>query len=174
MSSPAGQDQDWSAIAAVQCRLDREGATKLVADLIMNTKNEKIFQESILLAIRLLDGGNTEIQVLVVGTSPRGLGSRGLMCAVRGSQRAEDRGTGQSSAPGRSPSSRLYQNFRCMHLLAIWGRNCRNFSAFGFSSLVAGCCERGRLLPRVSGVMLMPSAGYRGNDSDLQLSGDHL
>lgn len=82
MSSPAGQDQDWSAIAAVQCRLDREGATKLVADLIMNTKNEKIFQESILLAIRLLDGGNTEIQVLVVGTSPRGLGSRGLMCAV--------------------------------------------------------------------------------------------
>uniref|UniRef100_A0A8D2MP68 Inositol 1,4,5-trisphosphate receptor n=1 Tax=Zonotrichia albicollis TaxID=44394 RepID=A0A8D2MP68_ZONAL len=55
-------DQDWSAIAAVQCRLDREGATKLVADLIMNTKNEKIFQESILLAIRLLDGGNTEIQ----------------------------------------------------------------------------------------------------------------
>ncbi|XP_046760104.1 inositol 1,4,5-trisphosphate receptor type 3 isoform X3 [Gallus gallus] len=57
-----GQDQDWSAIAAVQCRLDREGATKLVADLIMNTKNEKIFQESILLAIRLLDGGNTEIQ----------------------------------------------------------------------------------------------------------------
>uniref|UniRef100_A0A8C5JT15 Inositol 1,4,5-trisphosphate receptor n=1 Tax=Junco hyemalis TaxID=40217 RepID=A0A8C5JT15_JUNHY len=58
----SGQDQDWSAIAAVQCRLDREGATKLVADLIMNTKNEKIFQESILLAIRLLDGGNTEIQ----------------------------------------------------------------------------------------------------------------
>uniref|UniRef100_A0A8C6JUL7 Inositol 1,4,5-trisphosphate receptor n=1 Tax=Melopsittacus undulatus TaxID=13146 RepID=A0A8C6JUL7_MELUD len=62
MSSHAGGDQDWSAIAAVQCRLDREGATKLVADLIMNTKNEKIFQESILLAIRLLDGGNTEIQ----------------------------------------------------------------------------------------------------------------
>ncbi|XP_039390638.1 inositol 1,4,5-trisphosphate receptor type 3 isoform X4 [Mauremys reevesii] len=57
-----GQDQDWSVIAAIQCRLDREGATKLVSDLIMNTKNEKIFQESILLAIRLLDGGNTEIQ----------------------------------------------------------------------------------------------------------------
>uniref|UniRef100_A0A8D2MRF9 Inositol 1,4,5-trisphosphate receptor n=1 Tax=Zonotrichia albicollis TaxID=44394 RepID=A0A8D2MRF9_ZONAL len=57
-----GTGEDWSAIAAVQCRLDREGATKLVADLIMNTKNEKIFQESILLAIRLLDGGNTEIQ----------------------------------------------------------------------------------------------------------------
>uniref|UniRef100_A0A670ZYN7 Inositol 1,4,5-trisphosphate receptor n=1 Tax=Pseudonaja textilis TaxID=8673 RepID=A0A670ZYN7_PSETE len=55
-------NQDWSVIAAVQCRLDREGATKLVSDLIMNTKNEKIFQESIRLAIRLLDGGNTEIQ----------------------------------------------------------------------------------------------------------------
>uniref|UniRef100_A0A8C4VT16 Inositol 1,4,5-trisphosphate receptor n=1 Tax=Gopherus evgoodei TaxID=1825980 RepID=A0A8C4VT16_9SAUR len=48
--------------ALPSCRLDREGATKLVSDLIMNTKNEKIFQESILLAIRLLDGGNTEIQ----------------------------------------------------------------------------------------------------------------
>ncbi|XP_020651503.3 inositol 1,4,5-trisphosphate-gated calcium channel ITPR3 [Pogona vitticeps] len=60
--SGTGQDQDWSIIAAIQCRLDREGATKLVSDLIMNTKNEKIFQESILLAIRLLDGGNTEIQ----------------------------------------------------------------------------------------------------------------
>ncbi|XP_062997360.1 inositol 1,4,5-trisphosphate receptor type 3 isoform X1 [Elgaria multicarinata webbii] len=60
--SGAGQDQDWSIIAAIQCRLDREGATKLVSDLIMNTKNEKIFQESIRLAIRLLDGGNTEIQ----------------------------------------------------------------------------------------------------------------
>uniref|UniRef100_A0A5F9CYA5 Inositol 1,4,5-trisphosphate receptor n=1 Tax=Oryctolagus cuniculus TaxID=9986 RepID=A0A5F9CYA5_RABIT len=44
------------------CRLDKEGATKLVCDLITSTKNEKIFQESIGLAIRLLDGGNTEIQ----------------------------------------------------------------------------------------------------------------
>ncbi|KAG8588891.1 hypothetical protein GDO81_006140 [Engystomops pustulosus] len=57
-----GQDQDWSVIAPIQCKLDREGATKLVADLIMSSKNDKIFQESILLAIRLLDGGNTEIQ----------------------------------------------------------------------------------------------------------------
>uniref|UniRef100_A0A5F8H3V7 Inositol 1,4,5-trisphosphate receptor n=1 Tax=Monodelphis domestica TaxID=13616 RepID=A0A5F8H3V7_MONDO len=56
------QDQDWSHIAAIHCRLDKEGATKLVSDLIMSTKNEKIFQESIGLAIRLLDGGNTEIQ----------------------------------------------------------------------------------------------------------------
>uniref|UniRef100_A0A2K5MUQ5 Inositol 1,4,5-trisphosphate receptor n=1 Tax=Cercocebus atys TaxID=9531 RepID=A0A2K5MUQ5_CERAT len=57
-----GLDPDWSAIAATQCRLDKEGATKLVCDLITSTKNEKIFQESIGLAIRLLDGGNTEIQ----------------------------------------------------------------------------------------------------------------
>uniref|UniRef100_A0A8D1NEJ9 Inositol 1,4,5-trisphosphate receptor n=1 Tax=Sus scrofa TaxID=9823 RepID=A0A8D1NEJ9_PIG len=57
-----GLDQDWSVIAATQCRLDKEGATKLVCDLITSTKNEKIFQESIGLAIRLLDGGNTEIQ----------------------------------------------------------------------------------------------------------------
>ncbi|XP_014404697.1 PREDICTED: inositol 1,4,5-trisphosphate receptor type 3 [Myotis brandtii] len=57
-----GLDQDWSAIAATQCRLDKEGATKLVCDLITSTKNEKVFQESIGLAIRLLDGGNTEIQ----------------------------------------------------------------------------------------------------------------
>lgn len=34
-----------------------------MCDLITSTKNEKIFQESIGLAIRLLDGGNTEIQV---------------------------------------------------------------------------------------------------------------
>lgn len=62
-ASPQGLDQDWSAIAATQCRLDKEGATKLVCDLITSTKNEKIFQESIGLAIRLLDGGNTEIHV---------------------------------------------------------------------------------------------------------------
>ncbi|ELW69529.1 Inositol 1,4,5-trisphosphate receptor type 3 [Tupaia chinensis] len=64
LPDPAGTglDQDWSAIAATQCRLDKEGATKLVCDLITSTKNEKIFQESIGLAIRLLDGGNTEIQ----------------------------------------------------------------------------------------------------------------
>ncbi|XP_072419628.1 inositol 1,4,5-trisphosphate-gated calcium channel ITPR3 isoform X1 [Chiloscyllium punctatum] len=54
--------QDWNSIAPIQCRLDREGATKLVADLITSSKSDKVFQESILLAIALLDGGNTEIQ----------------------------------------------------------------------------------------------------------------
>lgn len=50
-------------MAAIQCRLDREGGTKLFTDLVMSSKNEKIFQESIQLAICLLEGGNTEIQV---------------------------------------------------------------------------------------------------------------
>ncbi|XP_026223941.1 inositol 1,4,5-trisphosphate receptor type 3 isoform X2 [Anabas testudineus] len=58
----AEQERDWVAVAAVQCRLDREGATKLFTDLVMSTKNDKIFQESIQLAICLLEGGNTEIQ----------------------------------------------------------------------------------------------------------------
>uniref|UniRef100_A0A8C5BDS4 Inositol 1,4,5-trisphosphate receptor n=1 Tax=Gadus morhua TaxID=8049 RepID=A0A8C5BDS4_GADMO len=57
-----GQERDWPAIAAIQCRLDREGGTRLFIDLVMSTKNDKIFQESIQLAICLLEGGNTEIQ----------------------------------------------------------------------------------------------------------------
>lgn len=76
-ASPQGLDQDWSAIAATQCRLDKEGATKLVCDLITSTKNEKIFQESIGLAIRLLDGGNTEIQV---GVGQKASSSEGAPC----------------------------------------------------------------------------------------------
>nr|XP_057941160.1 inositol 1,4,5-trisphosphate receptor type 3 [Doryrhamphus excisus] len=56
------QERDWAAVATIQCRLDREGGTKLFTDLVMSTKNDKIFQESIQLAICLLEGGNTEIQ----------------------------------------------------------------------------------------------------------------
>ncbi|XP_061908632.1 inositol 1,4,5-trisphosphate receptor type 3 [Entelurus aequoreus] len=56
------QERDWAAVAAIQCRLDREGATKLFTDLVMSSKNDKIFQESIQVAICLLEGGNTEIQ----------------------------------------------------------------------------------------------------------------
>ncbi|XP_051964558.1 inositol 1,4,5-trisphosphate receptor type 3-like isoform X4 [Xyrauchen texanus] len=55
-------EKDWMLVAALQCRLDREGGTKLFTDLITSTKNEKIFKESIQLAICLLEGGNTEIQ----------------------------------------------------------------------------------------------------------------
>ncbi|XP_076124341.1 inositol 1,4,5-trisphosphate-gated calcium channel ITPR1 isoform X1 [Alosa pseudoharengus] len=50
------------SLAEVQCHLDREGASDLVIDLIMNTNSDRVFHESILLAIALLEGGNTTIQ----------------------------------------------------------------------------------------------------------------
>ncbi|KAM9799161.1 LOW QUALITY PROTEIN: inositol 1,4,5-trisphosphate-gated calcium channel ITPR1 [Syngnathus typhle] len=50
------------SLAEVQCHLDKEGASDLVIDLIMNATSDRIFQESILLAIALLEGGNTVIQ----------------------------------------------------------------------------------------------------------------
>ncbi|XP_064162386.1 inositol 1,4,5-trisphosphate receptor type 1 isoform X6 [Anguilla rostrata] len=50
------------SMAEVQCHLDREGASDLVIDLIMNATSDRIFQESILLAIALLEGGNPVIQ----------------------------------------------------------------------------------------------------------------
>ncbi|XP_046701209.1 inositol 1,4,5-trisphosphate receptor type 1-like [Silurus meridionalis] len=50
------------SLTEVQCHLDREGASDLVIDLIMNTTSDRVFHESILLAIALLEGGNTTIQ----------------------------------------------------------------------------------------------------------------
>uniref|UniRef100_A0A8C9V7U1 Inositol 1,4,5-trisphosphate receptor n=1 Tax=Scleropages formosus TaxID=113540 RepID=A0A8C9V7U1_SCLFO len=50
------------SLAEVQCHLDKEGASDLVIDLIMNATSDRVFQESILLAIALLEGGNTTIQ----------------------------------------------------------------------------------------------------------------
>ncbi|KAL7891430.1 hypothetical protein AOLI_G00009060 [Acnodon oligacanthus] len=50
------------SLTEVQCHLDREGASDLVIDLIMNTNSDRVFNESILLAIALLEGGNTTIQ----------------------------------------------------------------------------------------------------------------
>ncbi|XP_074861326.1 inositol 1,4,5-trisphosphate-gated calcium channel ITPR1 [Carettochelys insculpta] len=49
-------------LADVQCHLDKEGASNLVIDLIMNATSDRVFHESILLAIALLEGGNTTIQ----------------------------------------------------------------------------------------------------------------
>lgn len=66
------------SLAEVQCHLDKEGASDLVIDLIMNATSDRIFQESILLAIALLEGGNTVIQVSAgspgsrVQTAPEG------------------------------------------------------------------------------------------------------
>ncbi|KAJ3602871.1 hypothetical protein NHX12_030616, partial [Muraenolepis orangiensis] len=61
VSSGVGGRRELS-LAEVQCHLDREGASDLVIDLIMNATSDRIFQESILLAIALLEGGNTVIQ----------------------------------------------------------------------------------------------------------------
>ncbi|XP_053529862.1 inositol 1,4,5-trisphosphate receptor type 1 isoform X4 [Ictalurus punctatus] len=58
---PVGARGELS-LAEVQCHLDREGASDLVIDLIMNATSDRIFQESILLAIALLEGGNPVIQ----------------------------------------------------------------------------------------------------------------
>uniref|UniRef100_A0A7N8YJQ7 Inositol 1,4,5-trisphosphate receptor n=1 Tax=Mastacembelus armatus TaxID=205130 RepID=A0A7N8YJQ7_9TELE len=55
-------DKPGSSIVEIQCLLDNVGASELVIDLIVNTKNDRVFEESILLGIALLQGGNTQIQ----------------------------------------------------------------------------------------------------------------
>jgi len=47
----------------MQCHLDSQGATDLVIDLVISNHSSRIFQEAIELAIALLDGGNSVIQV---------------------------------------------------------------------------------------------------------------
>lgn len=47
----------------VQCHLKTEGATDLVINLIIGNYSEKIFHESVLLGIALLEGGNHDNQV---------------------------------------------------------------------------------------------------------------
>uniref|UniRef100_A0A8D0AZ83 Inositol 1,4,5-trisphosphate receptor n=1 Tax=Sander lucioperca TaxID=283035 RepID=A0A8D0AZ83_SANLU len=59
---PGGLSRGEMSLSEVQCHLDKEGASDLVIDLIMNTTSDRVFQESILLAIALLEGGNTTIQ----------------------------------------------------------------------------------------------------------------
>ncbi|KAF7246678.1 Inositol 1,4,5-trisphosphate receptor type 2, partial [Varanus komodoensis] len=62
----SGQDSDKSGVSMhdIQCLLDKEGASELVIDVIVSTKNDRIFSEAILLGIALLEGGNTQIQQL--------------------------------------------------------------------------------------------------------------
>ncbi|KAM4573328.1 inositol 1,4,5-trisphosphate-gated calcium channel ITPR2 isoform 2-T2 [Odontesthes bonariensis] len=55
-------DKPGSNMVEIQCLLDNVGASELVIDLIVNTKNDRVFEESILLGIALLQGGNTRIQ----------------------------------------------------------------------------------------------------------------
>uniref|UniRef100_A0A8C9EX00 Inositol 1,4,5-trisphosphate receptor n=1 Tax=Pavo cristatus TaxID=9049 RepID=A0A8C9EX00_PAVCR len=66
---PAGRRESLTSfgemsLADVQCHLDKEGASNLVIDLIMNATSDRVFHESILLAIALLEGGNTTIQMI--------------------------------------------------------------------------------------------------------------
>lgn len=63
LGGSGGLSRAEMSLAEVQCHLDKEGASDLVIDLIMNTTSDRVFQESILLAIALLEGGNTIIQV---------------------------------------------------------------------------------------------------------------
>lgn len=56
-------DKPGSSVVDIQCLLDNVGTTELVIDLIVNTKNDRVFEESILLGIALLQGGSTQIQV---------------------------------------------------------------------------------------------------------------
>uniref|UniRef100_A0A8C5JV77 Inositol 1,4,5-trisphosphate receptor n=1 Tax=Jaculus jaculus TaxID=51337 RepID=A0A8C5JV77_JACJA len=60
----SGQDLEKTGISMsdVQCLLDKEGASELVIDVIVNTKNDRIFSEGIFLGIALLEGGNTQTQ----------------------------------------------------------------------------------------------------------------
>eukprot|EP00074_Homo_sapiens_P055011 XP_005265167.1 inositol 1,4,5-trisphosphate receptor type 1 isoform X10 [Homo sapiens] len=61
-SGSSSMSRGEMSLAEVQCHLDKEGASNLVIDLIMNASSDRVFHESILLAIALLEGGNTTIQ----------------------------------------------------------------------------------------------------------------
>ncbi|KAH0630226.1 hypothetical protein JD844_012986 [Phrynosoma platyrhinos] len=61
-SGSSSANRGEMSLAEVQCHLDKEGASNLVIDLIMNATSDRVFHESILLAIALLEGGNTIIQ----------------------------------------------------------------------------------------------------------------
>ena len=54
----------------IQCELNSQGASDLVVDLFMNDISNKVFKETVLLAIALLEGGNTQVQVGVFTMTP--------------------------------------------------------------------------------------------------------
>uniref|UniRef100_A0A8C4RCA7 Uncharacterized protein n=1 Tax=Eptatretus burgeri TaxID=7764 RepID=A0A8C4RCA7_EPTBU len=59
-----GSSLFWErALSEMQCWLEKEGAVTLVIDLVVDTASDRVFQESILLGIALLEGGNTPIQL---------------------------------------------------------------------------------------------------------------
>lgn len=55
-------------LCEMQGRLDKCGASDLIIDLIMKQPNHRVFLEILELAIALLEGGNSSIQVGVKGT----------------------------------------------------------------------------------------------------------
>lgn len=61
-------DKPATSVSDIQCLLDNVGATEMVIELIVNTKNDRLFKESIELGIALLRGGNTQIQVCFTDT----------------------------------------------------------------------------------------------------------
>ncbi|XP_053320394.1 inositol 1,4,5-trisphosphate receptor type 2 [Spea bombifrons] len=61
-SGPDCDKKCRTSMTDIQCLLDKEGASELVIDVIVSTKNDRIFSEGILLGIALLEGGNTQIQ----------------------------------------------------------------------------------------------------------------
>uniref|UniRef100_A0A8C4QFE0 Inositol 1,4,5-trisphosphate receptor n=1 Tax=Eptatretus burgeri TaxID=7764 RepID=A0A8C4QFE0_EPTBU len=60
--TPGLPSRNELSLADIQCHLDREGASDLVVDLVIGPTSDRIFQESVLLGIALLEGGNTTIQ----------------------------------------------------------------------------------------------------------------
>ena len=47
----------------IQCELNNQCASDLVIDLFMSDITNKVFKETVLLGIALLEGGNTQVQV---------------------------------------------------------------------------------------------------------------
>jgi hypothetical protein len=56
------QDEQDIRRLEIQCELNNQGASDLVIDLFMSDISNKVFKESVLLAIALLEGGNTQVQ----------------------------------------------------------------------------------------------------------------
>ncbi|XP_033744403.1 inositol 1,4,5-trisphosphate receptor-like isoform X4 [Pecten maximus] len=61
-SKSAAGSESINTLHDVQCRLDKEGASDLIVDLIIKDTSNKIFLETVELGIALLEGGNEEIQ----------------------------------------------------------------------------------------------------------------
>uniref|UniRef100_A0A8B9MGQ3 Inositol 1,4,5-trisphosphate receptor n=1 Tax=Accipiter nisus TaxID=211598 RepID=A0A8B9MGQ3_9AVES len=82
-SGSSSMSRGEMSLADVQCHLDKEGASNLVIDLIMNATSDRVFHESILLAIALLEGGNTTIQLVRYSSEQKVKPYYGKICVQR-------------------------------------------------------------------------------------------